>query len=156
MNLEKLGSLEMVYFAKFLMFPNLHPPYFHYKIPFCSRQDSSGRSSWEVTETPPTEDDFKVVNGRNGKQNLANKLFHTKDTGLERSLKVWADRAEMDWSGGEQRSCKHWASRLKGNLFAFWLYAQALLLHSNTPTLQYAQRRWVCHTATDWPSLRTQ
>ena len=50
-----------------------------------SKQQSHADKS---PETPPTEDDFKVVNGRNGKQNLANKLFHTKDTGLERSLKV--------------------------------------------------------------------
>ena len=73
-----------------------------------SKQQSHADKS---PETPPTEDDFKVVNGRNGEQNLANKLFHTKDTGLERSLKVLADRAEMDWSGGEQRSCKHWMDR---------------------------------------------
>ena len=54
---------------------------------------SKQQSHAESPETPPTEDDFKVVNGRNGKQNLANKLFHTKDTGLERSQQLRGDRS---------------------------------------------------------------
>ena len=63
---------------------------------------------------------------------------------------------QVQCGGGKQRSCKNWADGLKGNLFAFSLSAQGLLLRSNTPPQH--KRRQLCRAATSSasPFIRTK